>query len=201
MMQNSFWDAVKGRRSIYGLSDEKIVPKQRIIEIVRDAVKHVPSSYNSQSTRAVVLFDDNHKAFWQLTLDELKKVTPPDRFPATQRKVEESFASGYGTVMYFVDKKVVDDLVAKFPLYAEKFAVWAQHSNAMHQFVIWSALEAEGLGASLQHYNPLVDEAVRQKWNVPAEWQLIAQMPFGKPAQSPGEKEFQSLDERVWIFE
>ncbi len=200
-MSKSFWEAVKERRSVYGLSDEKIVPNERITEIVHDAVKHVPSPYNSQSTRVVLLFGDVHKAFWQMTLDELKKVTPPARFPATQSKVEGSFASGYGTVLYFIDKSTVDELAAKFPLYAERFALWSQHSSAMHQYVIWSALEAEGLGASLQHYSPLVDEAVREKWNVPAEWQMVAQMPFGKPTLPPGEKEFKSLDERVWVFE
>lgn len=53
-MQKNFWDAVKGRRSIYGLSDEKIVSNERVAEIVRDAVKHVPSPFNSQSTRTIV---------------------------------------------------------------------------------------------------------------------------------------------------
>jgi predicted oxidoreductase (fatty acid repression mutant protein) len=200
-MQKSFWDAVKERRSIYGLSDEKSLSNERITQIVRDAVTHVPSPFNSQSTRTIVLFDDAHKTFWQMALEELKKVTPPERFADTQSKVNGSFASGYGTVLYFIDKNVVDELATKFPLYAEKFALWSQHSSAMHQFVIWTALEAEGLGASLQHYSPLVDDAVRQKWNVPAEWQMIAQMPFGKPTLSPGDKEFGSLDERVWIFE
>ncbi len=200
-MSKSFWEAVKERRSVYGLSDEKIVPNERIAEIVHDAVKHVPSPYNSQSTRVVLLFGDAHKAFWQMTIDELKKVTPPERFLATQEKVKGSFAAGYGTVLYFIDNSAVAELSAKFPLYAERFALWSQHSNAMHQFVIWSALEAEGLGASLQHYSPLVDEAVREKWHVPAEWQMVAQMPFGKPMLQPREKEFKSLDERVWVFE
>ncbi len=200
-MQKSFWDAVKQRRSIYGISNEKIVPNDKIAEIVKGAVTHVPSPYNSQSTRIMLLFDGAHQAFWQLTLDALKKVTPPDRFPAMQRKVKGSFASGYGTVLYFIDKGAVDELAAKFPLYADRFALWSQHSSAMHQYVIWTALEAEGLGASLQHYSPLVDDAVRLKWNVPAEWQMVAQMPFGKPTQAPGDKEFKSLDERVRIFE
>ena len=200
-MQKSFWEAVKGRRSIYGLSDEKIVSNERIVEIVRDAVKHVPSPYNSQSTRTIVLFDSAHKTFWQMTLDELKKVTKPERFADTEIKINGSFASGYGTVLYFIDKRAVDELAAQFPLYAENFVLWSQHSSAMHQFVIWTSLEAEGLGASLQHYSPLVDEAVRSAWNVPKEWQMVAQMPFGKPIMPAGDKEFDSLDERVWVFE
>lgn len=200
-MQKSFWDAVTARRSIYGLSDEKIVSNERVSKIVRDAVTHVPSPYNSQSTRAIVLFDSAHKSFWKMTLEALKKVTPPERFPATEKKVNGSFASGYGTVLYFIDHDVVDMLAAKFPLYAENFKLWSQHSSAMHQFVIWTALEEQGLGASLQHYSPLVDDAVREKWHVPQGWQMVAQMPFGKPTLPPGGKEYKSLDERVWIFE
>ena len=30
----------------------------------------------------------------------------------------------------------------------------------MLQLVVWTALEAEGLGATLQHYNPLIDDEV-----------------------------------------
>jgi predicted oxidoreductase (fatty acid repression mutant protein) len=70
----------------------------------------------------------------------------------------------------------------------------------MLQFVVWTSLELEGLGASLQHYNPLIDEEVRAKWNLPSTWKLIAQMPFGKPTGAPGEKEFQPLDTRMKVF-
>jgi predicted oxidoreductase (fatty acid repression mutant protein) len=58
----------------------------------------------------------------------------------------------------------------------------------------------EGLGASLQHYNPIIDEAVKKQWNLPADWELIAQMPFGKPTAAAGEKQFLPLEDRVKIF-
>lgn len=60
----------------------------------------------------------------------------------------------------------------------------------MHQFVIWTALEIEGFGASLQHYDELIETDVKKEWSVPENWKLIAQMPFGKPTEKPGEKEF-----------
>lgn len=87
-----------------------------------------------------------------------------------------------------------------FPLYKDNFPVWSDHTNAMHQYVIWTALEAEGLGASLQHYNPLIDSAVQKEWNIPENWKLIAQMPFGKPLAAPGDKEYKDVDARVKIF-
>ena len=57
-----------------------------------------------------------------------------------------------------------------------------------------------GLGASLQHYNPLIDDEVRRTWNLPGDWMLIAQMPFGTPTGEPGEKEFEDLSKRIKIF-
>ena len=57
-----------------------------------------------------------------------------------------------------------------------------------------------GMGASLQHYNPLIDDEVRKAWNLPGDWKLVAQMPFGVPVAQPGSKEVMSLDERVFEF-
>ena len=51
----------------------------------------------------------------------------------------------------------------------------------MHQFAIWTMLEDMGLGASLQHYNPLIDDEVRRTWNLPGDWMMIAQMPLVHP--------------------
>ena len=56
------------------------------------------------------------------------------------------------------------------------------------------------MGASLQHYNPLVDEEVKSAWNLPDDWQLIAQMPFGVPTGEPGAKEYKPLEERLLVF-
>ena len=65
----------------------------------------------------------------------------------------------------------------------------------MHQIVVWTALEIEGFGASLQHYNSLIDDEVKRRWDTPSEWKLIAQMPFGKPTTTPG-----ALEKRIKVF-
>jgi Predicted oxidoreductase related to nitroreductase len=70
----------------------------------------------------------------------------------------------------------------------------------MHQYVIWTSLESEGLGASLQHYNELIEEEVKKEWGMPNNWKLIAQMPFGKPTAQPGEKEYKPISDRVKVF-
>ncbi|MDU4961971.1 MAG: nitroreductase family protein [Sporomusaceae bacterium] len=199
-MAKTFWQAVKSRRSIYGLEDQKTVSEERIEEIVSDALRHTPSAFNSQSTRIVLLFGEQSQKLWQLTLETLRQLTSKEQFAETEQKITGAFASGYGTVLFFEEQTVVDSLISSFPLYADRFPVWSQHTNAMHQFVIWTALEAEGLGASLQHYNPLIDSAVQAEWGVPASWKLVAQLPFGKAAAEPGEKQTAAIDARLQVF-
>lgn len=65
---------------------------------------------------------------------------------------------------------------------------------------MWTALEQDGLGASLQHYNPLIDEAICKTWGISTRWQLKAQLVFGKPVGQPGEKTFQPLEDRLKVF-
>lgn len=70
----------------------------------------------------------------------------------------------------------------------------------MHQYAVWTALDSEGLGCNLQHYNPLVDEKVAAQWGIDKEWALNGQLVFGAKAGEPGEKSFKSLEERFKVF-
>ena len=74
----------------------------------------------------------------------------------------DSFKAGYGTVLFLEDEAVVKSLQEQFAAYAENFPIWSNQASGMHQLVVWAALEAEGLGASLQHYNPLIDDEVKK---------------------------------------
>jgi predicted oxidoreductase (fatty acid repression mutant protein) len=200
-VESHFFDAVRNRRTYYSISNETIVPYERIREIVNEAVKHTPSSFNSQSARVVLLLGKHHERLWDIVKAELKKIVPADKFKATEDKIDGAFRSGYGTVLYFEDMDVIGGLQERFPSYRDNFPVWSNHSAGMLQFVVWTALELEGLGASLQHYNPVIDDAVKAEWGIPASWKLLAQMPFGKAIRHQGEKEFKPLEERVRVFE
>ena len=118
----------------------------------------------------------------------------------TEEKIDGCFACGYGTILYFEDMAIVRSLQESFPTYKDNFPIWAEQTDAMHQLAVWTMLEDAGMGASLQHYNPLIDDEVRKAWNLPGDWKLVAQMPFGVPVAQPGSKEVMSLDERVFEF-
>lgn len=199
IMKKSFMEVLKDRRSIYGINNNAPISDEKTAEMIKEAVKHVPSAFNSQSARVVVLFGDNHLKLWEIVMDTLRKIVPADKFAPTENKIN-SFAKGHGTVLYFDDTAVTEDLMKKFPLYAENFPVWAEQSNGMVQFAVWALLEEQGFGATLQHYNPLIDNKVKEEFNLPAEWKLIAQMPFGTPTEPAGNKDFVNTEERVKIF-
>lgn len=194
-----FYAAVEARRSIYAISNEKVVADERIHEVINHAVKHTPSSFNSQTARVVVLLGDQHKKVWSMTSDTLKAIVPAENFGPTEEKMN-AFGAGYGTVLFFEDQEAVEELQKQFAAYADNFPVWSNQSNGMLQYVIWTSLELEGFGATLQHYNPLIDDAVQAEWNIPSTWKLLAQMPFGKPVAPAGEKQFKPLEERVKFY-
>lgn len=199
-MERTFTDALRHRRSYYSLSPESPIDDARIEELVHFAVKNVPSAFNSQSTRLVLLLHEHHETFWNIVKSALRAIVPEDSFERTESKIDNSFLSGYGTVLFFEDTNVVRNLQQNFPLYAGNFPVWSEHTSAMHQLTLWTLLEDAGFGASLQHYNPLIDTEVCKQWSLPEEWRLIAQMPFGLPAEIPAEKSFEPVDARIRIF-
>ncbi|SMC19677.1 hypothetical protein SAMN02745134_00900 [Clostridium acidisoli DSM 12555] len=198
-MKKDFLAALTDRRTFYGISKEAVVSDERIKEIVEEAVKYTPSSFNSQSARVVLLLGDHHDKLWEITKAALKKIVPADQFSATEDKIN-SFKNGYGTVLFFEDNSVIESLQEQFALYKDNFPIWSQQSSGMLQFVVWTELEVEGFGASLQHYNELIENDIKSEWNIPDNWKLIGQMPFGKPTAQPDEKQFNPLEERVKVF-
>lgn len=199
-MERTCEEVFKHRRSYYDLSAESPVTDAQIERILHFALKHIPSAFNSQSTRLVLLLHEHHAALWKMVKRRLRAVVPEEAFARTAEKVDRSFAAGYGTVLFYEDMSVIRSLQQRFPLYAGNFPTWSEHTSAMHQLTVWTMLENAGFGASLQHYNPLIDKDVRIQWRLPEEWRLIAQMPFGLPAAAPPEKTFEPVDARMRIF-
>ena len=70
----------------------------------------------------------------------------------------------------------------------------------MLQISVWSGLRELEIGASLQHYNPVIDNTVREMFNVPEGWQLVAEMPFGGIAAEPAAKDKEDISKRVSIY-
>ena len=192
-------DAICSRRTYYSISKETTITNDKIEHLVAEALKHTPSAFNMQSARVVLLFDKHHNRLWDSVLTVLKKIVPEKQFSATSDKIN-GFKAGYGTVLFFEDETVRGKFMADYPLYQDRFLIWAEQGNAMLQSNVWMLLEEAELGASLQHYNPLIDDMVQKTWNIPRNWRLIAQMPFGVPTEEPVSKTFAPIKERLRVY-
>lgn len=198
-MSNKAIEIYRKRRSQYALGKNLPLGNEQVIALIKEAIRQAPSSFNSQSSRAVILLGEESERFWELTKEALRPMVPADAFANTENKLA-SFSAGAGTVLFFEDQDVVKGLQEQFALYADNFPVWSEHSSGIAQFAVWTALAEAGVGASLQHYNPVVDEAVAKTWSIPASWRLRAQMPFGSNEAGFGEKTFMDDEQRFRVF-
>ncbi|KAG5464430.1 hypothetical protein LSCM1_00616 [Leishmania martiniquensis] len=191
-----FIRAISRRRSIYDLGRNMPISQKEVTEIVKSTIHLCPSSFNAKGFRIVLLFGAEHQKVWEMLKAALKKVTSEDQYRLSEMKVNQCFAAGAGTILFYEDGLTVKMQQETYPSYAENFPTFSQHSSAMAQFAMWTALAQEGIGASLQHYNELIKEDLRAAFDIPQEWELIAQMPFGsieKPAKPRSDIEDKSL--------
>lgn len=181
---------------MYSISKEVIVSEAKIERLVQDALTHVPSAFNTQCSRVVILFHEKHDWLWDTLKESLKKDVSPERFEQTEAKIN-AFKAGYGTVLFYEDVTVIEFLKKKYELYMEHFSSWSLQSIGMLQFAIWNMLELEGLGASLQHYNPFIEEDLQKRYDISKDWRLVSQMPFGKITAPAQPKEFNFMPEYI----
>ena len=195
----SFLGHIKQRRTIYAVGKSVALTPEQIESVIKEAVNHSPSAFNSQTSRIVTLFGESHLQFWNVVRETLRKIVPEAAFEGTNAKIN-SFAAGYGTVLFYEDQDVVKSLQEQFALYADNFPVWSEHSSAIAQFAVWTALSEQNIGASLQHYNPIVDAEIAEIFDIPANWKLRAQLVFGSIEASAGEKTFMAEADRFKTF-
>lgn len=196
---SNFLNSIKARRTIYAIGKNLSVDQAKIEETIREAVKHSPSSFNSQTSRVVTLYGESHTKFWEIVRETLRKMVPAEAFANTSAKID-SFAAGFGTALFYEDQDVVKGLQEQFALYADNFPVWSEHSSAIAQFATWTALSEIGVGASLQHYNPIIDAEVAETFDIPANWKLRAQLVFGSIEAPAGEKTYMDDAARFKTF-
>ncbi len=188
----SIKDSLKMRRTRYSIGKNLPVSKEVIENEIKSIVELVPDAFNMKSSRLVVLFDEEHDKLWDGIYDVFEGKVPREKI--------DSFKNGAGTILYFYDSSIVKGVQDKFPAYADNFPVWANHANAMLQLSLWTALSEMKIGASLQHYNPVIDEKIKEMFNIPKEYTLISQMPFGGILEEPADKEPEEFGSRVRVI-
>jgi uncharacterized protein len=199
-METKLLGLQKSRRSIYALGRNVKQDQTELTNFIQATIKEAPTAFNSQSTRAVILFNQYQDQVWDMVLDNLKPhLKSEEALAATTAKIN-GFKNGYATVLYFTDMDVVHGLEQQFPAYADNFYDWSEQAQGNAQYAVWMGLAENGLGANIQHYNPLIDEDVAKAFDIPANWRLRAQMVFGS-VEAPAEaKDYMNDEDRFKTF-
>lgn len=192
-------DSLNRRRSIYNLSSVLPISENCFIDTVESCILHCPTPFNVQSARAAILLNKKHLLFWDTVWNKLKGLVNATQASAVRQKIE-AFKRANGTILFFEDKKSLVALKKQFPLYAKNMRTWTQQANGMLQYMIWQTLAENEVGASLQHYNELVENEIHALFDLPKNWELVAQMPFGAIESEPTEKSFLPIEERLKIL-
>ncbi|OJU12172.1 MAG: nitroreductase [Clostridiales bacterium 43-6] len=184
-------ESLKERRTYYDINRDLPVEEVKVFDLVEKATELVPDAFNMKSSRVIVATGEKQDQLWDNIYDVFEGKVPREKI--------DSFKNGYGTILYFYDEDIVKNLQNQFTIYADRFPGWANQSSGMLQLSIWSGLKELGIGASLQHYNPVIDKMVREMFDLPENYVLNAQMPFGGIGSHPDEKAKEDISNRVKI--
>ncbi len=185
-------ESLAQRRTYYAINDRLPVDDKTVEELVKSLTELVPDAFNMKSAREIMALGEKQKELRDRIYDAFGGKVAREKI--------DGFKAGAGTVLYFIDQDTVKGLQTQFAAYADNFPVWAQQANGMLQISVWSGLRELEIGASLQHYNPVIDNTVREMFNVPEGWQLVAEMPFGGIAAEPAAKDKEDISKRVAVY-
>lgn len=196
---SQFTDLVQSRRTQYAIGNNTELTKEEIVARIREVAREIPSANNTQTTRLVVLFGDDHTNLWDHILDVQKDVLQGEMWDMMSG-VMQGAKNGVGTILFFEDL----DAVANMPAQGARREAYKQNNNANTQYAIWLALTELGLGGSLQHMNvgheEGFDKSVLEMFNLPASYEMIAQMPFGSIEGDAYPKEYIEDEVRVQVI-
>lgn len=169
-----FFDTLKLRHSNYSLIKDSMLSDSQLIKFIEKCIYFHPSAFNVQSTRIVILLNDNVYRLWDHVLGIIPKEMP-------QILVDElkNCREAYATILFFDDINATKRESEERHMSIENFESWALQSMAMLQSVIWNGLSYIGYGVNIQHFNKELDEYVKKTFSLQNHWKLLAQMNIG----------------------
>lgn len=154
------------------------VSYSNLLQDIGLVLQESPSSFNSQSTRLVILLGSDHSRHWRAVMDDTVS-------EAERQHIEHCLLPAAGTILFFEDTETVTDLQCRMPLFAERFMTWAMQGTAMVMDLLWTLLASQGLAAMRCHYGlpgeqknsthaPLYPAS-----RIPPTWLPTAELVFG----------------------
>jgi predicted oxidoreductase (fatty acid repression mutant protein) len=198
---STFIKAMENRRSIYELSNEFVISKEKTKELIAYALKFTPTAFNAQEQRLVLLLEEKHEWFWNKVKQNLKAIVPPENFPDTEARID-GFLNGAGTILLYQDTAVTKNLQESYPIYKDNFPIWAMQASGMLKYTLWAALAEAGYGANIQHYTEVVESDANKEFGVNSNWKMVGQLVFGKAeGKANAEKTFEPLGTNLIVVE
>ena len=197
--ESSYLLQLQQRRCIQQLGKRVAYDQAYLTDLIQAAVLNCPSALNMKTTRIVILFSKAHKDFWHLVQEIQKTQIPEHLFSATATKIQKCSAA-YGTVLFFEDQTVIENLQKNSPLNSAELPLWSQQSLGMAQYAVWMALAEIGIGANFNYYNPSIDYKVMQYLKISTKWKLQTQLVFGSVEQDAEHLEATNKEAEFLVF-
>lgn len=114
----AFLDAVENRRTYYQISAKSPISDEAILAIIERSVMHVPSVFNCQAGRAILLLGNASKRAWECVKKEFLPILDKDDEAYRKKQSEkiDEYAAGYGSVVVLEDQKIIQAMNEKMPL-------------------------------------------------------------------------------------
>jgi predicted oxidoreductase (fatty acid repression mutant protein) len=137
----------------------------------------------------LVLVHERREEIWQQIEAAFRDHLSGDRLERNLGRLE-GFRPGVALALLFEDLRVGRTLREEKGASDELATQFVQQALGMVQLSLWLALTAEGLSASLQHWEEFLSDRTEQLTGLPArDFQLAAAMPIGYAAEEPREIE------------
>lgn len=101
------------RRSCYSLTNKSVIPPEELKQLIKDCLNVVPSAFNTQTTRLVLLLGEHHTKLWTIIGDALRNKIGADRYAAGTEAKIKGFSGAHGTILFIDDPKAVEGLRLK----------------------------------------------------------------------------------------
>lgn len=173
---------VERRRSIRKLADGDLPPQA--VAAITHAIERSPASMGTTPWR-IVLLQDRRDEFWALVEQAFRDNLADEQLDRYLARLDGFRRAGLVALVY-EDLAVRETLESK-GVPAEMAVDFNLQGLGIVQHAIWLTATEQGLGASLQHWNAMLEQPLAAFTGLdPVRYRLIAQMPIGIPDEVPG---------------
>lgn len=195
---SAFTDLIHERHSVYEIGRNTEHTVEDVVEALRGVAGRFPSAGNSQTTRFVVVTGDKNDQVWDMLHEDQKVAMNPKMYEFFAPRFEQA-KKGLGTVLMFESREKVENM----GMSPDRNELYKENNHGIAAFGVWLLMTDLGLGTSLQHYNvgfkQGYDAKIRDFLGLPADYEMLAQMPFGSIEEPGKEKPSTDAAEHVLI--